>query len=102
VFFSPVVAVIPAFATAPALILVGALMTQSIAKVKWEEYTDAFPAFVTMVATPLTFSIATGLSLGLISFTVVKVAAGKSREVSLLLWILTVLFILRYIYLAAA
>ena len=102
VFFSPVVAVIPAFATAPVLILVGALMTQSIAKVKWEEYTDAFPAFVTMVATPLTFSIATGLSLGLISFTVVKVAAGKFREVSLLLWILTVLFILRYIYLAAA
>jgi len=102
VFFSPVVAVIPAFATAPALILVGALITQSIAKVKWEEYTDAFPAFVTMVATPLTFSIATGLSLGLISFTVVKVAAGKFREVSILLWILTVLFILRYIYLAAA
>jgi len=57
-------AVIPAFATAPALILVGALMTQSIAKVKWEEYSDAFPAFVTMVATPVTFSIATGLSLG--------------------------------------
>ena len=77
-------------------------MTQSIAKVKWEEYTDAFPAFVTMVATPLTFSIATGLSLGLISFTVVKVAAGKFREVSFLLWILTALFILRYIYLAAA
>jgi AGZA family xanthine/uracil permease-like MFS transporter len=102
VFFSPVVAVIPAFAAAPALLLVGALMTQSIAKVKWEEYTDAFPAFVTMVATPLTFSIATGLSLGLISFTVVKVAAGKYREVSILLWILTALFILRYIYLAAA
>ena len=102
VFFSPVVAVIPPFATAPALILVGALMTQSIAKVKWEEYTDAFPAFVTIVATPLAFSIATGLSLGLISFTVVKVAAGKFREVSVLLGILTALFILRYIYLAAA
>jgi AGZA family xanthine/uracil permease-like MFS transporter len=55
-----------------------------------------------MVATPLTFSIATGLSLGLISFTVVKLAAGKFREVSPLLWILTALFILRYIYLAAA
>src|SRR5229473_7875984 len=55
---------------------------QSIAKVKWEEYTDAFPAFVTMAATPLTFSIATGLSLGLISFTIVKIAAGKFREVS--------------------
>jgi len=55
-----------------------------------------------MVATPLTFSIATGLTLGLISFTVVKVAAGRFREVSILLWILTALFILRYIYLAAA
>jgi len=55
-----------------------------------------------MVATPLTFSIATGLSLGLISFTVVKMGAGKFREVSILLWILAALFILRYIYLAAA
>jgi AGZA family xanthine/uracil permease-like MFS transporter len=55
-----------------------------------------------MVATPLTFSIATGLSFGLISFTVVKAGAGKVREVSPLLWILTALFILRYIYLAAA
>jgi AGZA family xanthine/uracil permease-like MFS transporter len=53
------------------------------------------------VATPLTFSIATGLSLGLISYTLVKVAAGKFREVSPVIWILTVLFIFRYIYLAA-
>jgi adenine/guanine/hypoxanthine permease len=100
VFFSPLAAAIPGFATAPALILVGALMTQSIAQVKWSEFTDAFPAFVTLLATPLTFSIATGLSLGLISYTVVKVAAGKYREVSPLLWILTTLFILRYVYLA--
>jgi AGZA family xanthine/uracil permease-like MFS transporter len=100
VFFSPVAAAIPGFATAPALILVGALMTQSIAHVNWSDFTDAFPAFVTLLATPLTFSIATGLSLGLISYTVVKVAAGKYREVSPLLWILTTLFILRYVYLA--
>jgi adenine/guanine/hypoxanthine permease len=101
-FFSPLAAAIPGFATAPALILVGALMTQSIAKVDWAEFSDAFPAFMTMLATPLTFSIATGLSLGVISFTVVKVAAGKHREVSVVLWILTALFILRYVYLAAA
>jgi AGZA family xanthine/uracil permease-like MFS transporter len=100
VFFSPVAAAIPGFATAPALILVGTLMTQSIAHVNWSDFTDAFPAFVTLLATPLTFSIATGLSLGLISYTVVKVAAGKYREVSPLLWILTTLFILRYVYLA--
>jgi AGZA family xanthine/uracil permease-like MFS transporter len=102
VFFSPVAAAIPGFATAPALILVGALMTQSIARVNWSDFTDTFPAFVTLLATPLTFSIATGLSLGLISYTVVKVAAGKYRDVSPLLWILTTLFILRYIYLAAS
>jgi AGZA family xanthine/uracil permease-like MFS transporter len=100
-FFSPLAASIPAFATAPALILVGALMTQSIAKVDWTEFTEAFPAFVTLLATPLTFSIATGLSLGVITYTLAKVAAGKWREVSLLLWILTALFILRYAYLAA-
>ena len=56
---------------------------------------------MTLVATPLTFSIATGLSLGLISYTLVKVAAGKFREVSAVIWILTALFILRYVYLAA-
>ena len=60
------------------------------------------PAFITMLATPLTFSIATGLSLGLISYTVVKIAAGKFREIKPLVWILTVLFILRYVYLSAA
>jgi len=77
-------------------------MMQSVARVNWNDFSDAFTAFVTMLATPLTFSIATGLSLGVISYTVVKVAAGKVREVSVLLWILTALFILRYIYLAVA
>ena len=100
-FCSPMAAAIPGYATAPALILVGALMTESIGRVEWKEFTEAIPAFVTLVATPLTFSIATGLSLGLISYTLVKVAAGKFREVSAVIWILTVLFILRYVYLAA-
>ena len=100
-FCSPLAMAIPAYATAPALILVGALMTESIARVDWKDFTEAVPAFVTIVATPLTFSIATGLSLGLISYTLVKIAAGKFRDVSALLWILTALFILRYIYLAA-
>ena len=101
IFCSPLAVAIPAYATAPALILVGALMTESIGRVNWKEFTDSIPAFVTLVATPLTFSIATGLSLGLISYTLVKVAAGKFREVSIVIWILTALFILRYAYLAA-
>jgi AGZA family xanthine/uracil permease-like MFS transporter len=100
-FCSPLAAAIPGYATAPALILVGALMTESIGRVQWDEFTEAIPAFVTLVATPLTFSIATGLSLGLISYTLVKIAAGKIREISILIWILTALFILRYVYLAA-
>ncbi len=100
-FFAPLASAIPGYATAPALIVVGALMTESISRVNWSDFTDAIPAFVTLLATPLTFSIATGLSLGLISYTLVKVAAGKFREVSPIIWILTLLFIFRYIYLAA-
>lgn len=100
-FFSPLAAAIPAFATAPALILVGGLMMQSIAEINWPDFSEAFPAFVTVVAMPLTFSIATGLSFGVISYTVVKVAAGKRRDVSLVLWILTILFVVRDAWLAA-
>ena len=99
-FCAPLATAIPGYATAPALILVGALMTESIARVDWRDFTEGLPAFVTILATPLTFSIATGLSFGLISYTLVKVAAGRFREVSILLWVLTLLFILRYIYLA--
>ncbi len=100
-FCSPLATAIPAYATAPALILVGALMTQSIAKIDWSDFSEAVPAFITILATPLTFSIATGLSLGLISYTVVKIAAGKIREMTPLIWILTALFCLRYAYLAS-
>ena len=100
-FFAPLAAAIPGYATAPALIIVGALMTESIGRVRWPDFTEAIPAFITLLATPLTFSIATGLSLGLISYTLVKVAAGKFKEVSPVIWILTVLFIFRYAYLAA-
>jgi len=77
-------------------------MTQSISHIDWSEFSEAVPAFITMLATPLTFSIATGISLGLIAYTVVKIAAGKIREITVLIWILTALFILRYVYLAVA
>jgi AGZA family xanthine/uracil permease-like MFS transporter len=99
-FCAPLLTAIPSYATAPALILVGSLMCESIAKVRWDDFSDAFPAFLTVLATPLTFSVATGLSLGLISFTFLKIGAGKHREISPLIWILTVLFLLRYAYLA--
>jgi AGZA family xanthine/uracil permease-like MFS transporter len=99
-FFSPLATSIPAFATAPALVVVGGLMMQSVARIEWGNFSEAFPAFITAIAMPLTFSIATGLSFGVITFSAVKVAAGKSREVSGVMWVLTVVFVLRDIYLA--
>ena len=98
-FCAPLVTAIPIYATAPALILVGALMCGSVAKVRWDDFSDAFPAFITLVATPLTFSIATGLSLGLLSFTFIKIGTGRIREISPLIWVLSVLFLLRYAFL---
>ncbi|HKW35555.1 MAG TPA: NCS2 family permease [Candidatus Acidoferrum sp.] len=100
-FCAPLIAAIPAYATAPALILVGALMCSSIARVRWDDFSEAFPAFLTLLATPLTFSIATGLSLGLLSFTFIKVGAGKHREISSLIWVLSALFLLRYAFLGS-
>lgn len=100
-FFAPLVAAIPAYATAPALVLVGVLMCGAIARVRWNDFSEAFPAFLTLVATPLTFSIATGLSLGVLSYTFVKFGSGKHREVSPFIWVLTVLFLLRYVFLGS-
>lgn len=99
-FFSPLATSIPAFATAPALIVVGGLMMQSVAHIDWPDFSEAFPAFITAVAMPLTFSIATGLSFGVITYTAVKVAGRKQREVSGVIWVLTIVFVLRDIYLA--
>lgn len=100
-FCAPIVAAIPSYATAPALILVGALMCGAVSRVKWDDFTDAVPAFLTIIATPLTFSIATGLSMGLLSFTFLKLFSGRRKEISALIWVLSVLFLLRYIFLGA-
>jgi adenine/guanine/hypoxanthine permease len=100
-FCAPLVAAIPSYATAPALILVGALMCGSVSKVLWNDFSEAVPAFLTLVATPLTFSIATGLSLGLLSFTLLKLFTGKYREISPLIWVLSILFLFRYAFLSS-
>jgi adenine/guanine/hypoxanthine permease len=100
-FCAPMVAAIPSYATSPALILVGALMCGSVARVNWSDFTDAVPAFLTLIATPLTFSIATGLSMGLLSFTFLKLCTGRYREISPLIWVLSALFFLRYAFLAS-
>jgi AGZA family xanthine/uracil permease-like MFS transporter len=98
-FFSPIVAAIPSYATAPALILVGVLMCGAVSRVRWDDFTESVPAFLTLIATPLTFSIATGLSLGLLSFTILKLFTGRRKEISALIWVLSLLFLLRYAFL---
>jgi adenine/guanine/hypoxanthine permease len=99
VFFSPIAAAIPAVATAPALIVVGSLMLKSVLKVAWSDPSESVPAFLALIGIPLTFSIANGLALGFVSYPVVKAAAGRAREVSPLVWVLALLFVVRYIYL---
>lgn len=99
-FFTPIAGIIPAYATAPALIIVGILMAGNVAKIKWNDLSDAIPAFFTLLMMPLTYSIATGLTLGFILYPLCKLFAGKTKEVSILVWILAVLFVIRFAFLA--
>ena len=98
-FVAPVVGAIPAAATAPALIVVGSLMMTAIGEVDWKNPEVSVPSFLTMLAIPLTFSIANGLAFGFIAYTALKIACGKYREVNWLVYALTLLFIARFIYL---
>jgi AGZA family xanthine/uracil permease-like MFS transporter len=100
IFVAPVVGAIPDFATAPALILVGALMVAGAARIDWEEPRIAIPSFLTIITIPLTYSIATGLSFGLISFAALEVATGRARRQHWMLYLLATLFLLRFIYIA--
>lgn len=100
-FFSPIAGAIPPIATAPALIIVGALMISSVKAIDWDDITEAIPAFLTILAMPLTFSIANGLALGFIFYPLLKVLTGRWREASPLVYVLAGLFALRYIYLGA-
>jgi adenine/guanine/hypoxanthine permease len=101
-FVAPVVGAIPAAATAPALIVVGSLMISVVAEIPWDDPEIAIPAFLTMMTIPLTFSIANGLAFGFTAFTLLKVARGKFREVNWLCYLLTALFIARFVYLSRA
>jgi len=100
-FFAPVAGAIPPIATSPALIIVGALMIGAVTSIKWGDMTEAVPAFLTMLAMPLTFSIANGLALGFIFYPMLKVLTGRWREASPLVYVLAALFVLRYAYLGA-
>lgn len=99
-FVAPLAGAIPAAATAPALIIVGALMIAHAAEIDWHKPAVALPAFLTLTTIPLTFSIANGLAFGFIAHTLLKVLAGEAKTVSWLVYLLTVLFVARFFFLA--
>jgi AGZA family xanthine/uracil permease-like MFS transporter len=100
-FFAPIFIAIPSFATAPALILVGFLMLGTVREIQFDEenMVDAIPAYLAIIAMPLFYSISEGISLGIISYVILRVMAGRWKEVSPLMYVLAVLFILKYAFL---
>ncbi|AEE58988.1 inner membrane protein YicO [Escherichia coli UMNK88] len=96
-FFSPLVAIVPPYATAGALIFVGVLMTSSLARVNWDDFTESVPAFITTVMMPFTFSITEGIALGFMSYCIMKVCTGRWRDLNLCVVVVAALFALKII-----
>ncbi len=94
--FSPLAAMVPPYATAPALLYVAGLMLRELVEIEWQELTEAVPAALCALAMPFTYSIANGLAFGFIAYTVLKAGTGKWREVHPAVWLVAVLFALRY------
>ena len=100
-FFAPIFTAIPSFATAPALIVVGFLMFSSITDIKFDDgnYTKAIPAYLCILSMPLFYSISEGISLGIISYVVINLVCGKRKDITPLMYVLAVLFVLKYVFL---
>ncbi len=99
-FLWPIAGAVPGAATAPALILVGALMMQAVRHIDWKDLSEGVPAFLTVIVMPLTFSIANGVSFGVIAYCVIKVLSGEGKKVSPILYVVAALLIARYVFLA--
>jgi len=99
--FAPIFIAIPSFATAPALIVVGFLMFSSITDIKFDpdNYTEALPAYLCILAMPLFYSIAEGIAVGVMSYVVINLFCGKAKKINPIMYVLTVLFVLKYIFL---
>ena len=97
-FFSPVFLAIPGAATAPALIIVGMMMMNPVREIDWTNYRESIPAFLTVILMPLAYSISDGILLGVISYVVLYALTGKAKQITPTMWVLAVLFILRYIF----
>ena len=97
-FFTPLFLSIPAAATAPALIIVGLLMLEPIAKIRWDDFTESIPAFICVIMMPFTYSISNGILLGMIAYVLINFMSGKHRRITPTMYILALLFILKYIF----
>ncbi|CAM3767628.1 NCS2 family permease [Avibacterium endocarditidis] len=98
IFFSPLASVVPPYATAGALIYVGILMASSLIRVQWEDLTEATPAFITAAMMPFTYSITEGIAFGFISYCVMKVCTGRWKEVNAPVWVVSLLFIAKFVW----
>ena len=100
-FLSPIFLAIPSFATAPALIIVGFYMLSNVAGINFSDYSEGIPCFICIAAMPFCYSISEGISMGVISYVVINVLTGKAKEkkISVLMYVLVILFILKYIFL---
>ncbi len=94
-FFSPILTIIPGFATAPILIIVGLFMMTSITKIDFTDYTEALPAFLAIIIMPLAYSISEGIVFGILSWVILKFVTGKAKEISPIMYVIAVLFILK-------
>ena len=95
--FSPVFLAIPSAATGAVLVIVGVMMMSPIRNIDWNDYSEAIPAFITAIMMPLAYSIAHGILLGMISYVVINALCGKFKKISVTMWVLAILFLLRYI-----
>lgn len=100
-WLSPLAMSVPAYAVAPALLYVGVLMLKSLTEIDWDDITEATPAFMTTVFMPFAYSIADGIAMGFISYAVVKLCCGRTKEVPYMVWIIAVLWALKFWYLGA-
>ena len=100
-FIAPLIGAVPTSATAPALVVVGGMMMSAIAEIPWDDVCTAFPAFLTLITIPLTFSIANGLACGIISYVLIHVARGRGREVPWAAYLLAALLIIRFVYIGS-
>nr|MBC8218596.1 NCS2 family permease [Planctomycetota bacterium] len=94
VLFVPVVGIVPRYATAPALIMVGLFMMKEVKRIDFANIEEAFPSFIIMVMIALSYSISTGLAFGFVSFTLIKMVSGKVKEVKAAMWVIAALSVL--------